>query len=122
MIDYSFNKKLGILEVTYKGIITVDELFDYGQMLYEDDSLPRDLKVLTDVTKGEYNILPEDITAILEKLRKHVSKYENMRVAFVHTNPKSLALSYLFERRLDTGKYQHRIFSTREGALNWLFK
>ena len=52
MIEYEFNKKLNILEVIYEGEITLKDLLNYGNTLYEDSSLPRDLRVLTDVTKG----------------------------------------------------------------------
>ncbi len=43
MIEYKFNEELQILEVFYEGNINFNDLIDYGNSVFSDKSLPRDL-------------------------------------------------------------------------------
>jgi hypothetical protein len=51
MIEYKFNEELQILEVRYEGSIRISDLMKYGNSVFTDESLPRDLRILTDAKK-----------------------------------------------------------------------
>lgn len=61
MIKYIFNKDLQIIEVTYDGDINTEDLFKLTKYIRDDNKLPRKLKVLVDVSNGNYNFNPNTV-------------------------------------------------------------
>lgn len=70
MINYRFNKHLDILEVIYSGKIEFNDLIDFGNKVYSDQSLPRKLKILADVTKAEYSLKLSEFKDLFSVLKK----------------------------------------------------
>ncbi len=120
MIKYEFNPDLEILEVQYEDIITVDDLIDYGNKICNDAGLPRKLKILTDVTRGQYSIDVDDMPLAIKALKKHIQHFEFIKAAFIQNKPRETAFSMLLETDTDFKNYVHRIFAERKIALQWL--
>ncbi len=120
MIEYKFNEELQILEVFYEGTISISDLIDYGNSVFSDESLPRDLRILTDASKASYIILPEEIPQVIKLTLQHIKPYNKVKAAFIQSKPIETELSQLLELEFQSGKYEHSVFSSRQAALHWL--
>ena len=121
MIEYWFNNKLQILEVTYSGDIYADDLIRYGEEIASNPELPEDvLRILTDVTAARYHIHPHENETLREALKRHTARFYMVRAAFLQTSPRETALSLLFSQNTGNPRYIHKVFSERDAALNWL--
>jgi hypothetical protein len=120
MIISQFNTDLNILDVTYFGKIEFIDLIEFGNTIYSDKSLPRNLKILTDVTKAEYLLKHSEFPSLVSALHKHISAYDSVSAAFIQNKPKETAYSMILELEAKIPNYHHAVFSTRESALNWL--
>lgn len=122
MITFHFNSEINILEVSYQGKISMEELFEYGRKIRNNKTYPRDLKIFTDATKADYAIKEKDIHTLLRSIEKDVNDYYKVKSAMLHSSPKETAISMILEFEEKIPKYSHRIFSTREAALQWLIE
>lgn len=121
MISYHFNKEMQILEVNYIGNVTFEDLMEYGEMMRNNKSFPRELKIITDASSASYQLEPEDIAKLLKALREQVKPFNTVKNAVLHQKPKETAMSFLVENDGPIPNYKHNVFSTREAALAWLF-
>lgn len=122
MITFQFNKTLDILEVTYSGKIEFSDLIEFGNKMYSDKTLPRKLKILTDVTKAEYVLKYSEFSGLVSALQRHVSAYDSVYAAFIQNKPKETAYSMILELEANIPNYHHAVFATAEAAIEWLFK
>ncbi|MBI9069140.1 MAG: hypothetical protein JEZ09_17725 [Salinivirgaceae bacterium] len=120
MITFSYNELLEILEVIYKGKVTYEELYDFGIAFENNKSLPRNLKMLTDVTKANYDFPPEKIADIAKNMENITKNYQQIKAAFIQTKPTETAMSILLQNEHRRENYIHKIFYSREQALEWL--
>lgn len=116
----SFNEKYEILEIVYSGDISFDDMISLGEKIRDNINLPRELKMLTDATKASYNFTPDKIPIINQKIKNDIKNYISVKAAFLQSRPTETAMSVVFEEQNEVEKYNHRIFSTREAALQWL--
>ena len=121
-IVYYYNFELQILEVTYDGVISIEDLMEFGNKIMKDKTLPLNLKVLTDATKAVYNFTEDDLTEIAIAFKKNTSHFKSFRGAFIYEEPLGLAYSILFEKKQEVDNYQHKVFSTKQAALKWLIE
>ena len=122
MINIHFNSETNILEVTYLGKISIEQLLEYGSEIRNNKTYPRNLKVFTDATKADYTIEEKNIPGLLENLEKDVENYHTVKSAMLHSSPKETAISMILEFEEKIPNYTHRIFSTREAAMQWLLE
>lgn len=120
MIQTEFNFKTGILDAKYLGDINLQEFVEYIRATKENDSYPRTLKILSDGTKGNMIISPDDLPTIVEENFQSIARYDYIIDAIVLDSPKATALSLLFQQLSENKKYRFQIFSTREAAISWL--
>ena len=120
MIKYFFNKDLQILEVIYEGDINTEGIFKLNQYIRDHNKLPRKLKVLIDVSNGNYKFNPNELGEIIEDANLTLKKFEFVKQAFIHSKPKETAYSILFSSGKINGNYDHNIFASKEAALQWL--
>jgi len=122
MIKIEFNAELDILEVSFKGDIRLNDMLEYGEMIKKNVTLPRNLKILTDATKANYQFSPTEIREMMKALKEQIKPYLSVKTAVIQNKPVETALSMLVD---DTDRiigYDHKVFSSREAALNWLLK
>lgn len=120
MITFHFNKTLDILEVTYSGKIEFSDLIEFGNKMYSNKTLPRKLKILTDVTKAEYILKHSEFKDLVSALRKHISVYKSVHAAYIQNKPKETAYSMILELEANIPNYHHAVFSAPEAAIDWL--
>lgn len=120
MITSEFNKETGILEVHYSGNISVSDLIEFGNTVYADQNLPRKLLILTDVKKANYLFRVGDFEEIFNNLKKHLSAFDYIKVAFIQAKPKETAYSILLSEKNPVKNYIRKVFSTRDAAISWL--
>ncbi len=120
MISSTFNSKLGILEVKYSGRLNYRELKNFSDSLMKDKKIPRELKILTDVREGEYDLKGRDLPEIPDASNNMAGAFTFIKAAFIHNRPRETALSLIAEKRNTIPNYFHRVFSTEEAALSWL--
>lgn len=122
MIRFKYNQELEMLEVTYSGQITLQELIDFGEQVYKDSSLPRNLKILTDVTKANYEISPDELSELKRNLEKHISTFDSVKAAYVHSKPKETAYAYIISEENTIPNYERNVFSSVQAARSWLLR
>lgn len=120
MITSTYNEKLNILEVIYKGKVSIEDLIEFGENFSKNKTLPRNIKMLTDARNAEYTFDLDKIYVMLEKLKEHMKNYEMVIAAFIQSKPNETALSQIVEDENRAPNYIHKIFNTRQSALDWL--
>lgn len=110
MITYKFNKELQILEVCYEGNIGLDEIIEFGDIVYTDPDLPRDLKILTDATTVRYILNHSELKDLLNVLAEHVKAYQSIKAAFIQSQPRETVYSYIVEMEAKLPNYYHAVF------------
>lgn len=120
MIRYSFNEELNVLEVFYSGDIYLKDLIEYGEMIRESISFPRDLRILTDATKANYLLKPDEVRLVKNIMKEQIKPYKTVKTAVFHQKPFETAMSFILKNEAPIDDYQHDVFSTREAALDWL--
>jgi len=89
-------------------------------MIRKDNTLPRNLKILTDATSASYNLSRSEISEMLNILINQIKPYQSVKTALIHEKPVETALSLLVDNDKPITGYEHKVFSTREAALKWL--
>ncbi len=120
MITAKFNQHSKILEVTFKGNVTLAEIVNYIKATKKKGIYPRKLKIITDSRNAIFNFSIDDLEIIVEENYKSLEKYEMIIDAIIIDDPKNTALSMLYLELVKTNKYKFEIFATKSAALNWL--
>ena len=120
MIKTEFNHQTGVLITKFEGDVTLKEIVDYIVATKKNKSYPRVLKILTDATKSNMLLIPQDLEIIVEENYKSIAEYDYIIDAIVLDSPKDTALSILYQQLAKTKKYKFQIFSTQEAAIHWL--
>jgi len=122
MIEYKFNHELQILEVSYQGFISSEDILTFYYYVSNNAEFPRNLKILTDARKATYDFNINKATRLISSLKESLKSYESVMYAFIHSKPKETAYSKFLEIEKAHKKYLHKIFATKENALEWLKK
>jgi len=120
MVDIKFNSKYRILYVTFSGVVGFDDLELYMHKirgLREDYQF---LDVIHDMREIEYKLQPEKIGDLLKTAKDVASKFSFLRVASVHQNAHSTAISTIIRERLEIKNVEYKVYSTIEAAFDWL--
>ena len=120
MIKATYNSTDQYLDVIYSGEITADEIIEHGRSLVRNSSLPLHLNILTDARYADYSFGNYDLKRIRNALQENLKAFKSLRNAFVHNKPKETAYSQIVQSSDQNHSYQHKVFSTRERALQWL--
>lgn len=120
MIAMSYNEILEILEIRYKGEISLDNLLELGNKINQNKHLPRNLKILADATKAKYTFNIDKIPLIANDLNKKTKGYESIKFAMIQEKPEETAMSFALQNENYTPHYSHKIFCTKSSAIEWL--
>ena len=120
MITHHYNAELKILEVFYIGDIYINDLLEYGEMIRTNDSLPRDLKILTNASEATYHLSMQEISFMMDVLKMQIVPYNSVKTAVIQEKPIETAISMLVDIGSPIPGYSHKVFATRHGALDWL--
>jgi len=122
MLTWDFNHQTGILETKYMGNIYLQEVVDYIRATKENKDHPRDLKIISDASQAIFVFTINDLEVIINENNASLEKYDSIIDALIVEDPKSTALSILYQRLERNNKYKFNVFSTHEAAEEWLDK
>lgn len=120
MINYQFNSESNILETTFSGTVSVENLKNYMQKIHDKKDLPRKLKVIIDASNVNFEIDPthsQEATAFNYSLSK---KYEHIKTAIISNDPKRTAMLLMYQYGANSKNYEVKLFVLKENALKWL--
>lgn len=120
MITYTFLPDKGILETTWEGDITVDQILKYISENKGNKEYPEKFKIITYAQKANLLLTPEDLRAIAKVNNEAHTENETTIDAFVATDAQAAALSTLYEKFSRMPTYKFKVFSTPEAAMEWL--
>lgn len=122
MISWYYNHKTEILESRFTGDVYLKEIVDYIISTKKNKSYPRKLKIMTDALQANFVFTVNDLEIIIDENNKSLEKYDSISDAIIIADPKSTALSMLYQRLEKNDKYKFNIFSTEDAAKAWLDK
>ncbi|MDE5424104.1 hypothetical protein L3073_17965 [Ancylomarina sp. DW003] len=120
MVISEFNPATGILESSFEGDVSLNEILEYIIATKKNKSFPRNLKIRTDSSKAVFDFSIHDLNAIIIENEKSLKKYDSITDAIIVSDPKTTALAMLFQELEKNPKYKFEIFSTKEAAEDWL--
>lgn len=120
MINYTFNTELNILETHFINDIYLKDLLDYIMALTENTPFPKVLKILTYAEHANFKFSVKDLKAINNKKNELLEHYDHVMNAIMIDSPETAAFGVLYEALGQKEKYQFKVFSTKDYALNWL--
>lgn len=120
MVLVEFNHQTSILESKFEGELTVKDIVEHITSTKDNESYPRFLKRVLDLTKATVNFPSSDLSILAEEHHKVIEKYDYIITAFILDTPRETAYSIIFQDLVKTDKSKIQLFSTREAALKWL--
>lgn len=121
MISRHINKDTGIIETTYEGIVTLQEVISYIGELRNTGKYPKKLLILTDAVHGRFMFSEEEDQILAGIVRQYAPSYELIKDAIIIDDPRTTAYSLLYRHAASSiPNYRFEIFSTREAAIKWL--
>jgi len=122
MVKSSFDHDRGILNSSFIGDVSVQELIDYIDATRENRSYPRVLKILTDATQAQMNFPASALTRVVEANFRSLQEYEYIIDAIIIDSPRETAIGMFYQELAKTNKYKFEIFSSRDSAMTWLLE
>jgi len=119
MIGMCYNESLDIVDIIFKDDIYLDDLLEFINNIRYNKHLPRKLRLLTDATKAHYKFSLNEIPTIIKSLSE-TKKYEIIKYAVIHAKPLETALSTILQKENTPLHFEHKVFSTRASAIEWL--
>ena len=120
MMTISYDKELGVLLTKTGGELSIEEILGHYDEIRQNDSYPRDLKVMIDCRSTRLAVKLDDVTTIVEAAKATIPRYERIREAILITAPYETVVATLFEQNARFKNYHFRLFNSENAALRWL--
>lgn len=120
MIDISYNDELGVLYTKTGGDLSIEEILGHYNEIRQNDTYPRDMKVMIDCRSTRLAVRLDDVTRIVEAAKNTIPKYKRLREAILITAPYETVVATLFEQNARFKNYNFRLFNSENAALRWL--
>ena len=120
MIKITYNDELGVLQTKTGGDLSIDEILGHYEEIGQNDSYPRDLKVIIDCRSTRLAVKLDDVSRIVEAAKNTIPKYKQLREAILITAPYDTVIATLFEQNARFKNYHFRLFNSENAALRWL--
>ena len=120
MITFSYNDELGVLRTITGGNLSIDEILGHYEEIRQNDTYPRDLKVIIDCRSTRLAVKLDDVSRIVEAAKTTIPKYKRLREAILITAPYETVVATLFEQNARFKNYHSRLFYSENAALQWL--
>ena len=120
MITFSYDDELGILHTITGGDLSIDEILEHYQEIRQNNTYPRDLKVIIDCRSTRLAVKLDDISRLIEAAKNTIPKYTQLREAILITAPYETVVATLFEQNARFKNYNFRLFYSENAALQWL--
>lgn len=117
----TYDEKRMMLKTEYQGVMKIDDIIRHYVKILDDNSLPRDLKVLIDCSSAQFDVNVDEIGLATEVVKKALLKYNSIREAILVDKPHETVIATLFEKYNSAlESYSFSVFSTETSARNWL--
>jgi hypothetical protein len=120
MINFSYDDELDVLQTKTGGDLSIEEILGHYDEIRENDSYPRDLKVIIDCRSTRLVVKLDDVSRIVEVAKNTILKYHRLREAILITKPYETVVATLFEQNARFKNYHFRLFNSENSALGWL--
>ncbi|ALJ03681.1 hypothetical protein APS56_00300 [Pseudalgibacter alginicilyticus] len=120
MINSIFNTETNILETEFINDITALQVINYIVAFKDNTSYPRKLKSVIDATQATFKFSFRDLKSFNAAKANSLVNYDSVMIAIIISNSTTAALSVLYEAIANNKKYKFKVFSSEEGAINWL--
>ncbi len=120
MVESKFNTLTNVLETSYLGDFSCNEVVEYIRATKANITFPRTLKIISDTRNGLFNFTIEDLNHIVEENNQSLQNYDAIIDAIIVDDPKNTVLTFLYKELANSKKYKFEIFATKTSALNWL--
>mgnify|MGYP001040311091 CR=1 FL=1 len=122
MIYYTLNKETGIVETTFEGEISSQEMIEYINSVREDKELPQTLRIFSDATRAKlkerFGI--KNLKQFLKENKFMLEQKEFVYDGFLISKPFETALVMLYKEFNKFENYRVNVFSTKGAAITWL--
>ena len=122
MVRFNFNKATGILHSESYGEVSIQGMLDVLEYLKTNLELPRNLLILEDARQAHPKFHVKDLIQVGEKVKEIVPLYQTIKHAVIHVTPTNTVYAMMFAQKHAPSNYQMEVFSTEEGATEWLLK
>ena len=120
MINISYNDEMGVLYTKTGGDLSIKEILGHYNEIRQNDTYPRDMKVMIDCRSTRLAVRLDDVTRIVEAAKNTIPKYKRLREAILITAPYETVVATLFEQNARFKNYNFRLFNSENAALRWL--
>ncbi len=120
MIEISYNDEIGVLQTRTGGDLSIEEILGHYEEIRQNETYPRDLKVVIDCRSTRLAVKLDDITHIVKAAGNTIPRYESLREAILVTAPYETVVATLFEQNARFENYHFRLFHSENEALQWL--
>ena len=119
-ISYHFDKEKNILISTIKDILVIEGIINHYKLIENDESLPRNLKVLIQGKDFIFDIKGPEIKSVSKYVISSLSKDNSIKEAIVLEHPYSTAIGLIFKEGNKYENYFFKVFSSSNAAEKWL--
>ena len=119
MNKFEVKEEMGIIQACFYGETRMENFEKYFQVLGQMD-LPARIRILHDHRKAIPGLTTAELDALAVLLINRLSKFEEVRIAYISDSPKGIAMAMLFRDKLSAANVKGEIFSEKESALAWL--
>lgn len=119
-ISYHFDKEKNILISTITDILVIEDIINHYKLIENDESLPRNLKVLIQGKDFIFDIKGPEIKSVSKYVISALSKYNSIKEAIVFEHSYSTAIGLIFKERNKYENYFFKVFSSSNAAEKWL--
>lgn len=117
---YQIDTDLNLILYVGIGPITTLDFFKTGDLVADDPRLHAHMKIIIDVSMGEFEVHPSDIKLVVRKFNE--SKQRGQDVGRTAVLSRSSGLKFLndaFKLIMDETALDTRIFHTEEDVIRW---
>jgi hypothetical protein len=119
-ISYHFDKEKNILISTITDILVIEDIINHYKLIENDESLPRNLKVLIQGKDFIFDIKGPEIKSVSKYVISALSKYNSIKEAIVLEHSYSTAIGLIFKEGNKYENYFFKVFSSSNAAEKWL--
>lgn len=119
-ISYHFDKEKNILISTITDILVIEDIINHYKLIENDESLPRNLKVLIQGKDFIFDIKGPEIKSVSKYVISALSKYNSIKKAIVLEHSYSTAIGLIFKEGNKYENYFFKVFSSSNAAEKWL--
>lgn len=119
MKKFEVKEEMGIIQACFYGETKLESFEEYFQVLGQME-LPEKIRILHDHSRATPGMTPAELEVLAELLIERLSKFEEVRIAYISDSPKGIALAMLLKDQLSAVNMKTEIFSEKESAITWL--